>query len=105
VDNRFVTSQQWPRRPMGSWGALKESGQQVIPLYSVLVRAHLEYSVQFWAPQFKKESKSPRKSPAEATMMVKGLEHLLYEKRLSDLGLFRLEKRKLRGDLMRAYNI
>ncbi|KFW03975.1 hypothetical protein N327_00774, partial [Fulmarus glacialis] len=111
LDKKLDMSQQWAlaaQKANRILGCIKRSVASrsragILPLCFALVRPHLEYCIQLWSPQHKIDMDLLGHVQRRPMKMIRGIEHLSYEESLRELGLFSLEKRRLWGHLIAAF--
>ena len=77
----------------------------LLRLYKSLVRPHLEYCISAWAPHYVKDKVLLERVQHRFTRMVPGMKHLSYDTRLAQLGLWTLEERRHRADLLEVFRM
>ena len=77
----------------------------LLRLYKSLVRPHLEYCISAWAPHYVRDKALLERVQHRFTRMVPGMKHLPYHTRLAQLGLWSLEERRHRSDLLEVFRM
>ena len=88
---------------------ITRSASVMINLYKTIIRPHLEYCVQLWAP-YPRHGNWPEIMLLEGvqrqfTRLIDGVGLLSYEERLKSLELTTLLERRARGDLIETFRI
>ncbi|VDM02085.1 unnamed protein product [Schistocephalus solidus] len=74
-------------------------------LFGMFVRPQLEFAIQASRPSSFKDHSTLEKIQRRVTKLVRGQSCLPYETRLSNLDLFPLDYKQLRGDLIQAFRM
>jgi len=70
-----------------------------------MVRPHLEYCIVSWSPHYKKDKILIERIQKRFTRMILSIKEFPYELRLKKLGLWSLEDRRIRADLIEVFKI
>jgi len=82
-----------------------KSKSVLLCLYKTLVRPHLEYCTQIWSPHYSRDKQLLEKVQHRFTRMVPGMKVLPYKERLRQLGLWTIEERRNRADLIEMFKM
>jgi hypothetical protein len=77
----------------------------LVKLYKSLVRPHLEYCTAAWSPYYVKDKNLLESIQHRFTRMIPGFAAKSYDVRLRELGLWSLEERRNRADLIETFRI
>ena len=70
------------------------SKEVLLQLYRALVRPHLEYCVQFWSPNLRKDIIAIEGVQRRFTRLIPRMEGLAYDERMGRLNLYSLKCQK-----------
>ena len=74
-------------------------------LYKQYVRPHLEFSVPAWSPWTESDKETLEKVQKRFINMISGLTGKTYTEKLKEVGLWSLEDRRIRYDMVETYKI
>ena len=77
----------------------------LLSLYKTLMRPLVEYCTAAWSPYYQKDKILLKRIQHRFTRMFPELKFLLYEERLVKLGLWTLEERRNRADLIEVFKL
>ncbi|KAK4826115.1 hypothetical protein QYF61_005253 [Mycteria americana] len=82
---------------------VKDKVKVQVPLNQLMLICSLRPHPEWWSPQYERDMDILEGLQQRPTKMTMGLEHLLYEEKLRELGQFSLEKKRLMGNLVSVY--
>jgi len=74
-------------------------------LYKTLVRPHVEYCSCAWNPSYKKDKELLEKTQHRYTKMIINIQGKTYEESLKSVGLWTLEERQNRQDIIEVFKM
>ncbi|KAJ7402729.1 hypothetical protein BTVI_83936 [Pitangus sulphuratus] len=72
------------------------SWEGILPLYSALLRPHLEYCIQIWESQHR-DMNLLEEVHRRATEMIRGMEHFCYKEKTERIGIVQPEEKQALG--------
>ena len=77
----------------------------MLTLFKSLVRPHIEFANQVWAPYLINHITAIENVQRRTTKTIPGLKDLNYEQRLHHINLPSLSYRRIRGDMIEVFKI